>query len=671
MKKISMLLLVFCIIFTLVPCAFAKENTGDMGRLIAETKDKIGISDEDYEFDTYYENTHNGITTYSFSWKSKKEDSSYIRAEVKNNGTIVYYSKTNKNDYSTKFLKYSKEETKEFVLSFFEKIGAPTELSEPEINKYGSNYEFSFNRVHEGIEVSGNSVRCTVSGESGEVVRYNLSWTDNLIFNKIAPISIEKAKEIYLNELGYELFYTVVTKENKTSAGLVYKPKFDETAYIDAVSGEVKTYSDFMEATEEATADRVSGGSLNSKEMLSEKELSLLSELEGLISIEEATEKAKNITEFEIDDNFSLESSNIHKRENGKYTVSVFLTSEDEDNFSAYKNVLFDGETGKLLGYSSYSSNFRDSKNEKIITDDEGKKIAEEFLKKTYKDEFSNVLLTNKLNKSEGYYEYKQVSSGIKVSNCGITIKVDLKTAKISSVSYNLTDTAFPKTEGIEPIEEVYKKLLSKENFTERYLIVSNKNNMSAVLVYDLISNPTYDANSLLEVSSYDLEPIEKTKKPEYTDISGHYAESRIKRVVEENIYLEGNELFPEKAITNKEFASLVYMALSGSEPRPLDDLYKSALGYLSLDVSEEKEDKPITRLDAIKILLNNMGYKEFAQIKGIFNCPFTDVSEEDKGYAAIAAGLKLVSTADRLFYKDADLRRADAFIIIYNYMSR
>ena len=65
------------------------------------------------------------------------------------------------------------------------------------------------------------------------------------------------------------------------------------------------------------------------------------------------------------------------------------------------------------------------------------------------------------------------------------------------------------------------------------------------------------------------------------------------------------------------------------------------------------------------------MGFEEFAKIKGIFNCPFTDIEEEDKGYGAIAAGLNIVSTADTLFYKDAYLKRADAFIMIYNYMSR
>ena len=65
------------------------------------------------------------------------------------------------------------------------------------------------------------------------------------------------------------------------------------------------------------------------------------------------------------------------------------------------------------------------------------------------------------------------------------------------------------------------------------------------------------------------------------------------------------------------------------------------------------------------------MGYKEFAEIEGIFSCPFKDIEEKDKGYVSIAAGLKLISTADNLFYKDNFLKKCDAFIIIYNYMAR
>lgn len=673
MKKISALLLVFCLIFTAVPGVLAAE-TDVIGELILSVKERTGISDEEYDFETYYENTYNDITTYSFSWKNKSVSSDYIRAEVKNDGEIVSYSKTNRNDYSAKFLKHSKDDAKAFALKFLEKIGAPNEISDPEVTKYGSNYRVYFQRIHDAVEVSGNYISCTVSGESGEVVRYDLSWTEGLEFKEVTPVTFEKAKEIYKTELGYELFYTVKTEDNKASAGLVYKPRYEESAYIDALSGEVKTYTELMETNSKLeAAESASGGSSADEARLSEKELELLGELEGLISTEEAVETAKNTEEFEIDESYTLESANVYKRNDGKYTISIFMISEDNNKVSGYKNISYDGETGNILGYNSYSY-FEGEAKENIINDEEGRKTAENFLKKYYPEEFADAVLVNKLTEREGTYEYKRTVNGIKVSNNGYSVSINLKTGKMTRFSRTMTELSFPGKDNIQSVDKVYDKLLTEKNLRMRYMIVPKDNNgkqNTPVLVYSLENSPTYDANTLSEISSYTLEPLEKPVKPEYTDISGHYAEERIKRLLEEDIYLEGNEFMPDKAITYKEFASLLYMTLSGSEPRPLNDLYKSAESYLDLNVSEEKPDEPITRLEAVKMLLDKMGYKEFAAIEGIFNCRFTDIEEKDKGYVAIAAGLKLISTADTLFYKDDYLKRCDAFIIIYNYMAR
>ena len=191
------------------------------------------------------------------------------------------------------------------------------------------------------------------------------------------------------------------------------------------------------------------------------------------------------------------------------------------------------------------------------------------------------------------------------------------------------------------------------------------------VLVYSTNNMPIYDAITLEEISGYSLMPEENQKKPDYTDISGHYAEEKIKRLLEEDIYLEGNELRPDDAITFKEFASLLYMMFTGSEPQPLESIYKNALSYFGMGDTKTADLEKISRIEAIKMLLDHMGYKEFASIKGIFDCPFKDINEEDKGYGAIAAGLGLVSTADTKFYKDSELKRCDALIIIYNYMAR
>lgn len=669
MKKILVWVLVLSMVMAVMPTAIAAERTEEVEKLLISVKDRIEINDEEFEFEDYYENTYNGRTSYSLSWNSKEENGGNIIVEADADGKITYFYKSDKSDYKVKFLNYSEDEAKAIATEFLKKIEAPEEISEAEVTKSGNTYMVSFDRVHNGINVISNYLRCIVSGDTGEVIRYNLWWNDGLEFEENEAISIEEAKEIYKNELGYELFYTIKNNEENKEARLVYKPKYEETAYIEASTGEIKTYSQFV--AEEAAADNamMSSGGME-KGRLSEKEMELLGELDNLINEEEAEKIAKSIEEFKIDDSYYVSSSNIYKRNDGKYIMSISLETEKEE-VTYYKSLSLEAETGKLLGYNSYSSNYSGDKENKI-SDEEGKSFAEAFIKKHYENENKSLVPYNTLSKRDGYYNYQRTVNGVRVSNNGIRVGVNLKTGELESLSFTWDDVNFPSTEVAQPKDKVYEKLFEDNRFKLSYLIITEdarEEIYKPKAVYNINNTSTLDATTLKEVDSYTLEESEKMEKPVYSDISGHYAEEKIKKLVEYDIYLEGTELMPEKAITKREFMSLVYMAFSGSEPRPLSDLYKSSVAYFGY-VEEDDEDEPITRLDAIKMLLDYMGYKEFAAIEGIFNCPFEDIEEKDKGYGAIAAGLKLVSTADSLFYKDADLRRADAFIIIYNYLA-
>ena len=308
MKKICSLLLVFCMIFYLSVGVVATEESKDkVSELILLLKDKINISDDDFEFENYYENTIRGEKIYNFYWNSKLEDYYGIDASIKEDGTIISFDKSYKKDYSVKFLDYSKEDVKKIAAEFLEKFEAPTEITEPEITKSGETYSIYYQRVHNGIEVDSNYIRINISGKTGEVTGYNLSW-DDLTFKETEIITPANAKEIYKKELGYELFYTIKSENYENTAKLLYRPKYSETAYIDAEKGIIKTANDLYTygangaMRESVTAD----SALMKNASLSEKELELVNELNDIISIEEALNIAKETEEFEIDDSFSI-----------------------------------------------------------------------------------------------------------------------------------------------------------------------------------------------------------------------------------------------------------------------------------------------------------------------------------------------------------------------------
>ena len=51
-----------------------------------------------------------------------------------------------------------------------------------------------------------------------------------------------------------------------------------------------------------------------------------------------------------------------------------------------------------------------------------------------------------------------------------------------------------------------------------------------------------------------------------------------------------------------------------------------------------------------VRLLLDSLGYKEFASLQGIFRCDFTDAAEIPEplmGYAALAQALDLVDGGD------------------------
>ena len=99
------------------------------------------------------------------------------------------------------------------------------------------------------------------------------------------------------------------------------------------------------------------------------------------------------------------------------------------------------------------------------------------------------------------------------------------------------------------------------------------------------------------------------------------------------------------------------------------DNIYRELISDGVLTESEVKDN--ITRMEAIKFLVNAMGYKEIATLGGLYNCNFTDVADDMKGYAAIAGGLGLVNASSDTLRADSLLTRAECIMILYNYLNR
>ena len=102
------------------------------------------------------------------------------------------------------------------------------------------------------------------------------------------------------------------------------------------------------------------------------------------------------------------------------------------------------------------------------------------------------------------------------------------------------------------------------------------------------------------------------------------------------------------------------------------NELYSVFLTKGVLESSEIMPDGFVPRAEAVKYLLRAVGYKNVAELEGIFKIPFMDahkIPPSHYGYIALARGMGLISGSGGYFYPSQNLTNADALILIYNYL--
>jgi hypothetical protein len=76
-----------------------------------------------------------------------------------------------------------------------------------------------------------------------------------------------------------------------------------------------------------------------------------------------------------------------------------------------------------------------------------------------------------------------------------------------------------------------------------------------------------------------------------------------------------------------------------------------------------------------VRTLVGMTSFKQAAELKGIFNCGFSDdsaITQADYGYVAIAKGLGIISgNPDGSFRPNETITRQEAAVMLYNYMDR
>ena len=133
----------------------------------------------------------------------------------------------------------------------------------------------------------------------------------------------------------------------------------------------------------------------------------------------------------------------------------------------------------------------------------------------------------------------------------------------------------------------------------------------------------------------------------------------------------------PDEFITQKDFVSLINAVFYDRGPIVIakEYDYTSAYRYINnrgvLKNEEYNPDGMVTRQMASVMLIRGMGLDEAAQLDGIYVPLFSDVTE-NIGYTSILGAMGVIKgDENKKFNPAVTLTRADAVIMLYNYLTK
>lgn len=675
MKKIFVILLCSTMIFTSVSSFAAVDD--DYKQVLELVKTRIPDTNA---FDDFSANQSesNGIKTFRFSWRNTKSGES-MELNCLENGIITRFNAYGKENYQEKAMSdISREEALEKAKSAFYKLNpdlaGKTIIENGNQNKqlWETRQYFVVTRVENGIEVYGDNGSIEMDMNADKILWYYMNWNNYDSFpDPEDAISIDEAKEKFVENLGLHLIYKSKIEDGKIKPYLVYTIKEDAHKYIDMNGDVVKCnpYSMYAGA----------GGVTNDKflmngavESFSKAEIAEMEKLDGLLSQNDATKIAQSEPMFELD-NFKVEnvslSCDYYDKE--KYIYSFTFYSE-KDKLRA--RVSLDAKSGEILNFSKPDYNEKETTVSEEIAEQTLKDAVEKLCKTNFKE---YELVQNEILKNEEYsVTYHRIVDGIAFPQDSITISVNKYTGKLSYYSKSYSKAEFPSKDNVISLNMIYKNAFDLFSYGLKYVpSYEDENQKAEIKLVFAFDTETFDIDPFTgEKYKYNDNAEEALV---YEDIKNHYAEKYIAELASYGIGIGNKNFMPDIAIKQKEFISLLvkafhkYYSTYVISDKTTDEDYEIAVREGIILKEEIDKESLITRKDAAKFLVNAIGYGNIAKAENIFSCPFVDVAE-GKGSVSILYGLGVVSgNGNGKFYPNDNLLRGDTMIMLYKYLSK
>ncbi|MGN0143981.1 MAG: PepSY domain-containing protein [Clostridium sp.] len=676
-KKIGAVLISLCVTVSLMTSAAlgAETDSKSLEDAILNVKSIVSISD-DYSNFSYssdeVDNGENKVNVWNLNWTSDDEKLGEINAEIDSYGNLISYDKYQNDESTSGLAKVNIEEAEASAEEFLKKVMPDyvkdMRMVEKSADSYKGGYCFTYQQYVNDIPVTFFKVSISISKETGEVQYYYgvKPGTQKLEYPKTdGIIDADNAKNRYVegiqDDLSYYSVYDYKNKNIKTyPAYVMYNNKAIDALtgnVIDVDNSESNIYNDRKETL---TGDSADGSGL------SKIEKKAVDNISGLIS----KEKARQI----LNENYDL----LAKMDEGNVSLyqdtinNFYVWSFDFTGGSAEVNA----DTGEILGFNiqrnALDNNDNDESN--VITEEQARAKAEEFLKKTAESKFSQTKASDSNSGKYVYrFEYKRQANGKDCNGNELSVTVDKKTGSVMSYSNRWFDNAsFADISNAISKSGAFDKFNESKNFGLNYVITEDN---KIALAYGFYKEPiSYRIDALsgkkIDYMGNDYNEYKEDKIPEYQDIKGHWCEKTVKKLIDNGYYIARDNFNPDKNISQINFFR--YMLSSEMNGYSDDDLYNFLINKGIISKEEKDPSKTVTNKEAAEFITKYLGYGKIADLSEIFSNKFND-SIDDKylGYASICYGLNIIKGDSKgNFNENQNITNATAAVYIYNMLS-
>ena len=515
-----------------------------------------------------------------------------------------------------------------------------------------------------------------------------------------AASSAQAAAQSLKSSLSLKLEY-VLPEDGGTQAVLRYVPDSRDEYYVDAQTGALVNLTEL----EAKLGDMGMGGGNSSEDSaagtpensLSQAEQEGIQKLEGVMSKETLDGQLRAVAQYGLED-YTLSSASYRlieatetQEEQVLCTLRYLLPGTDE---TASRTFTVDAKTGQVEDLWSYLPWDEDQK--PSLTQAEAQTQAEAFLQSFCPDRSAKLALYQGPQgevQSTYFFTFARQENGYFFPEHFYGVEVSAEDGSICGLSYSYDDgVTFDSPDGIVSAQAALDAWMDTYTVTLGYLQVPEK--LSAgdpeaapYLQLGLTAFYRLKLGYGLDREGFYLGVDAKTGQPvqwetggasglTYSDLSGHWAQGAVEALARYNVGYDGGTFAPGQAMTQWDMVALLFSV----ENYPLDPAaatrqerdmaYAAAYRTGALTRAQRQDDAPLTRSQAVKLLLNAEGLKAAAQLSGIYTCSYTDKSSipsEDLGYAALAQGIGMVQGA---WAGDRTATRAEGAVMLHKLLA-